>query len=112
MVAKFELYRDSKGEYRWRLRARNSQIIAIASEGYSSRAACEHGIDLVRTMTEPEIFQDKQGGYRWRLVAANGNIIANSGEGYVSRSNCSRAITAVKRIAPSAELEEEPRNSN
>jgi uncharacterized protein YegP (UPF0339 family) len=107
MGGTFELYRDNKNEHRWRLRAGNSQIIAIASEGYSGRAACEHGVDLVRAMTEPEIFQDKQGGYRWRLVAANGNIIANSGEGYVSRSNCTRAIAAVKRVAPGAQIREE-----
>ena len=44
---KFELYRDKAGEFRFRLKARNGEIIAI-SEGYSSRAACENGIESVR----------------------------------------------------------------
>ena len=44
---KFEMYRDKAGEYRFRLKARNGEIIAT-SEGYSSRAACENGIDSVR----------------------------------------------------------------
>lgn len=44
---RFELYRDRAGEYRFRLKARNGEIIAT-SEGYSSRAACENGIESVR----------------------------------------------------------------
>ena len=44
---KFELYQDKAGEYRFRLKARNGQIIA-ASEGYSSRSSCENGIESVR----------------------------------------------------------------
>ncbi len=44
---KFELYRDRAGDFRFRLRARNGQIIAV-SEGYSSKAACRSGIESVR----------------------------------------------------------------
>ena len=45
---KFQIYQDRKGEYRWRLRARNGEIIADSNESYSSKASCEHGIDLVK----------------------------------------------------------------
>ena len=45
---KFQIYQDRKGEYRWRLRARNGEIIADSNEGYSSKASCKHGIDLVK----------------------------------------------------------------
>jgi len=106
-VSAFELYRDKQKDYRWRLRAGNHQVIAISSEGYSSRPSCEHGIELVRKMGEPEVYQDKQGGFRWRLVASNGNIIAGPGEGYASRSNCLRAIASVKRNAKSAKIQDE-----
>lgn len=44
---KFQLYLDKAGAFRFRLRARNGEIIAI-SDGYSSRAACENGIESVR----------------------------------------------------------------
>ena len=44
---KFELYRDKAGQFRFRLKARNGEIIAT-SEGYTSKAACENGIDSVR----------------------------------------------------------------
>ena len=44
---KFELYEDKGGEFRFRLKARNGQIIAV-SEGYTTKAACENGIESVR----------------------------------------------------------------
>jgi uncharacterized protein YegP (UPF0339 family) len=44
---KFEMYTDKAGEYRFRLKARNGKIIAT-SEGYTTKAACENGIDSVR----------------------------------------------------------------
>ena len=44
---KFEMYRDRAGAFRFRLKARNGEIIAT-SEGYTSKAACENGIESVR----------------------------------------------------------------
>ena len=44
---KFEMYRDKADAFRFRLKARNGEIIAV-SEGYSSRAACENGIESVK----------------------------------------------------------------
>ncbi len=44
---KFEIYADKKGEIRFRLKAKNGQVIA-ASEGYKSKKACENGIESVR----------------------------------------------------------------
>ena len=44
---KFEVYQDKKGEYRFRLKATNGQIIAV-SEGYVKMASCMNGIDSVR----------------------------------------------------------------
>ena len=52
---RFELYRDAKGEWRWRLRARNGEVIADCGEGYVRREDCEHGIALVRQSTEARI---------------------------------------------------------
>ena len=44
---KFELYQDKGGEFRFRLKARNGEIIAV-SEGYTTKPACENGIESVR----------------------------------------------------------------
>jgi len=47
-VSKFQIYQDRKGEYRWRLRARNGEILADSNESYSRKASCKHGIELVK----------------------------------------------------------------
>lgn len=44
---KFEVYTDKAGEYRFRLKARNGEIIAT-SEGYKAKASCMNGIESVR----------------------------------------------------------------
>ncbi|MBQ6118440.1 MAG: YegP family protein [Clostridia bacterium] len=44
---KFEMYTDKAGEFRFRLKARNGEIIAT-SEGYKSKANCLNGIDSVK----------------------------------------------------------------
>ena len=44
---KFELYNDKKGEFRFRLKAGNGEII-LASEGYVSEDGCKNGIASVR----------------------------------------------------------------
>lgn len=43
---KFEVYQDAKGEWRFRLKAANGEIIAV-SEGYSSLSACKKGVESV-----------------------------------------------------------------
>lgn len=58
MAGKFELYADAKGEYRWRLKASNGQIIATGGEGYSSKATARAGIASVKkNAPEAEIFE-------------------------------------------------------
>ena len=44
---KFEMYQDKAGEYRFRLKATNGQIIAV-SEGYVAKASCVNGIESVQ----------------------------------------------------------------
>ena len=44
---KFEVYKDGKGEYRFRLKAGNGEVVAT-SEGYSKKASCLKGIESVR----------------------------------------------------------------
>ncbi|MBQ7521106.1 MAG: YegP family protein [Clostridia bacterium] len=44
---KYEVYTDKGGEFRFRLKATNGQIIAV-SEGYTSKTSCLNGIESVR----------------------------------------------------------------
>ncbi len=51
---KFEIYNDKAGEFRFRLKAANGEII-LASEGYKAKASCENGIESVRKNAPAEI---------------------------------------------------------
>ena len=44
---KFEVYQDKAGEFRFRLKARNGEIIGT-SEGYTAKAGCLNGIESVK----------------------------------------------------------------
>ena len=46
---RFELYRDSRGRFRWRLKAGNGRVIATANEAYNTKAACRQAIERVRS---------------------------------------------------------------
>ena len=59
-MAKFQVYKDEAGEYRWRLRASgNYEIIADSAEGYKSKKDCEHGLDLVKTQAPTAVVEDQ-----------------------------------------------------
>lgn len=46
--SKYEMYKDKKGQWRWRLRAANEKIIATSGEGYTSKQNCLKGIAAVK----------------------------------------------------------------
>ena len=48
MAATFELYKDKAGEFRWRLRHENGQIIADSGEGYTTKDDAINGIKSVK----------------------------------------------------------------
>ena len=61
MAATFELYKDKKGEFRWRLRHENGNIIADSGEGYADKDGAKNGINSVKenAPTAPVIDQAK-----------------------------------------------------
>jgi uncharacterized protein YegP (UPF0339 family) len=44
---KFEVYTDRAGQFRFALTAKNGEKI-LASEGYTTKAACLHGVESVK----------------------------------------------------------------
>jgi uncharacterized protein len=48
MAAKFELYQDKSGEWRWRLKSGNGQVIATGGESYENKSGAENGIEAVK----------------------------------------------------------------
>ncbi len=50
MPGKFEVYQDKSGEYRFRLKASNGQIIATG-QSYKTKKSCLNGIESVKKNT-------------------------------------------------------------
>jgi len=47
MAAKFELFSDKAGKYRFRLKAANGEVIAVG-EAYESKASAKNGVESVK----------------------------------------------------------------
>ncbi|MUW13704.1 DUF1508 domain-containing protein [Halorubrum sp. CBA1125] len=114
--ATFELFEDAGGEWRWRLRHDNGNVIGDSGEGYASKSNAKRALSRVREhvaaadylRVDPaafEVFRDAAGEYRWRLVHQNGNVIADSGEGYASRSKARQGLDSVRSNAGGAGVE-------
>lgn len=51
----YQLYKDNSKQWRWRLMASNSKIIADSAEAYINRSDCLHGIELVKSSAQAPI---------------------------------------------------------
>jgi uncharacterized protein YegP (UPF0339 family) len=59
----FEIYKDSKGNYRWRLVARNGNIVADSAEDYGRKAAVKRMITRIAEAFDGEVeVQDLHNG--------------------------------------------------
>ncbi len=108
MSSQFQVYKDKAGEYRWRLLAENHEVIAQSSQGYSAKADCRRGVEIIKEgglSGSPEIYTDEAGRFRYRYTAPNGNIIA-AGQGYQSQADCSHAVSLLHQIGPEAPIVE------
>ena len=106
-MAKFEIYNDKRGEFRFRLKASNGQNI-LASEGYKSKSACTNGIESVRKNSQDDKKFDRlesKGSTYFNLKASNGQIIGTSQQ-YSSSSGSENGIESIKKNAPSAEIDD------
>lgn len=106
MAGKFELYTDKAGEFRFRLKAGNGQII-LASEGYAAKGGAMNGIESVKkNAAEDARFERKEsksGKPMFNLLAANHQVIGTS-ELYESEAARDNGIESVKKNAPDAEV--------
>jgi len=120
LKAKYQVYKDVGGKYRFRLRAANNKIVAV-SEAYESKSGCMNGVNSVQKncnshvedqtmemekLTNPkyDLFIDSKSEFRFNLKAANGEIIAAS-EAYETKQGALHGIEAVQRSCD-AEIED------
>jgi len=108
MAARFEIYKDTAGELRFRLVAGNNEKL-LASEGYATKASAESGIASVKANAPIDARYEKKSSTNGKayfvLKAANHEVIGTS-QMYKSTTSRNHGIEAVKRNAPSAETKD------
>jgi len=106
MAGKFELYKDKVGEFRFRLKAGNGEIVG-ASEGYTTKENALKGIRSVSTNASEEglytLKEGKNGKTYFNLKAKNHQIILSS-QGYSSKSGAEAGVKSVMNNAPDAKV--------
>jgi hypothetical protein len=106
MAGKFEVFKDKAGEFRFRLKAGNGEII-LASEGYKQRASAMNGIESVKKNAADDARYERKDSSRgkpmFNLKATNGQVIGTS-ELYSSASSRDAGIESVKTNAPEAQV--------
>lgn len=108
-MGKFVITKRTNGEFQFNLKADNGQTI-LSSEGYSSKANCDNGIESVRKNSQDDTKFDSKtssnGKYYFNLKATNGQIIGTS-EMYESASGRDNGIDSVKNNAPGATVDDQ-----
>ena len=109
MAGKFELYKDTIDEYRFRLKAGNGETILV-SEGYKTKAGAENGIDSVKTNAPIDARYERKmstdNKYYFNLQAANDQVIGTS-EMYETAAGRDDGIESVKTNAPTADTDDQ-----
>ncbi|GEN69831.1 MULTISPECIES: YegP family protein [Chryseobacterium] len=108
-MGKFVISKRTNGEFQFNLKAGNGQVI-LTSQGYSSKSACENGVESVRTNSQDDTKYErnkaKDDRCYFNLKAGNGQIIGSS-QMYESENGMENGIESVKNNAPHASLDDE-----
>ncbi len=108
-MGKFSLKTGNDGQYYFNLKAGNGQII-LSSEGYTTTAARDNGIESVRKNAPDDGNYDRRdssnGKPFFTLKAGNGQVIGRS-ELYETVASRENGIESVKKNAPDATVEAE-----
>lgn len=105
-MGKFEITTRKNGDFQFNLKAGNGQVI-LTSEGYTSKGACQNGIESVKRNSKDDSKFDRKTSTNdkpyFNLKATNGQVIGSS-EMYESESSRENGIESVKKNAPEAEV--------
>ncbi len=108
-MGKFVITKRANGEFQFNLKAGNGQVI-LGSEGYTTKAACENGIESVKKNSQDdarfERLTSKNDKYYFVLKATNGQSIGNS-EMYETAASRENGVESVKKNAPEAEVDDQ-----
>jgi uncharacterized protein YegP (UPF0339 family) len=108
-MGKFIMKNTSDNGFRFDLKAGNGETI-LSSEVYTTKAACENGINSVKSNSpEDSRYERKEssnGKLHFNLKATNGQVIGSS-EMYNSKAAMENGIESVKKNGPDSNVVDE-----
>ena len=111
-MGKFIMTKRNNGEFQFNLKSNNGLVI-LTSEGYTTKANCENGIDAVMRYApddsnfERRVTKDRK--IYFNLKAVNGQVIGTS-QMYGSDFACEKGIVSVKNNAANSIVEDKTGN--
>lgn len=107
-MGKYVISKRKNEEFQFELKAGNGEIILV-SEGYTTKANCENGIESVRKNATDDSKYDRKMStnekHYFNLKAVNGQVIGTS-QMYVSEATMNSGIDSVKHNAPGSPVED------
>jgi uncharacterized protein YegP (UPF0339 family) len=107
-MTRFVISKRINDEYQFNLKAQNGEII-LTSQGYTTKASCENGIESVRVnaVDDKNFDRNKSTDNQdyFNLKAANNQIIGTS-EMYSNTTGMETGIASVMKNAPIATIED------
>jgi uncharacterized protein YegP (UPF0339 family) len=107
-MSKFVISKRTNDQFQFNLKAENGQVI-LTSQGYTTKASCENGIESVRKNSAADENFDRNRSTNnlpyFNLKAANNQIIGTS-EMYESTIGMETGIASVMKNAPLATIED------
>lgn len=108
MIGTFEVYKDQAGDFRFRLKAGNGQVL-LASEAYKTKDSCFNGVDtIIKSAPLDALYERKHtqaGRFSFNLQATNGDVVGVSGS-YDTPIARDAVVQTVKVFAPTARIKD------
>jgi uncharacterized protein YegP (UPF0339 family) len=93
----FEIYKDKAGEYRWRLKTADGDILAVPEDAYKNRSGAKQAVESIQKnimKLKVEYTLDKGKKHRWELKASNGKVMARASGGYKTKAEAEKAVAS------------------
>ncbi|HMF73603.1 MAG TPA: YegP family protein [Flavitalea sp.] len=100
---RYEIFRDAKKEFRFRLKSKNYEIILTASEGYDSKYDCQNAISICQRNSPYDVDYDRrttQSGKPYFVLRSDNKKDIGRSEDYSSVTAREEGIKDVKRDGP------------
>lgn len=104
-AASFQIYRDSTGDWRWRLHGANGRVVATSADSFATAANARASVARFREQAGSRpvyVRSDVAGNHRWEMLAANNRVLAVSAEAFSSVAAAERAAVVARDLALSA----------